>query len=120
MPQNRSELAGEAKQQRGRSRVCSCVRPIGADGAATAWLPGRSASLPADGETAASAVSALYEQTAVSLIRLAYVILSDPAGRPDGNTLILTGIRLGSTARIVSGGHYTPIPWSAPIQNAAW
>jgi hypothetical protein len=39
---------------------------------------------------------------------------------PDGNTLILTGIRLGATAGIVSGGHYTPIPWSAAIQDAAW
>jgi hypothetical protein len=39
---------------------------------------------------------------------------------PDGNTLILTGVRLGATAGIVSGGHYTPIPWSGAIQDAAW
>lgn len=38
----------------------------------------------------------------------------------DGDTLIVTGIRRGTTAGIVSGGHYTVIPWSAAIEDAAW
>ena len=48
-----------------------------------AWLPGRPAAQPADTQTAAAAVTALYEQTAVSLIRLAYVILSDRQAAED-------------------------------------
>jgi RNA polymerase sigma-70 factor (sigma-E family) len=48
-----------------------------------AWLPSRPAASPADGETAAEAVGVLYEQTAVSLIRLAYVILSDRQAAED-------------------------------------
>jgi hypothetical protein len=42
-----------------------------------AWPPGRPATKPVGSDTAAVAVTKLYEQTAVSLIRLAYVILSD-------------------------------------------
>jgi hypothetical protein len=38
----------------------------------------------------------------------------------DGSTVVLTGIRLGATAGIVRGRGYTPIPWSALIQDAAW
>jgi RNA polymerase sigma-70 factor (sigma-E family) len=60
------------------------VKLIGADGAATAWLPGHSAGRTPDSDTAAAtAVSILYEQTAVSLIRLAYVILGDRQAAED-------------------------------------
>lgn len=38
----------------------------------------------------------------------------------NGDTLILTGLRPGADAGIVSGGHFTPIPWSGTIQDAAW
>jgi RNA polymerase sigma-70 factor (sigma-E family) len=38
---------------------------------------------PADSETAAEGVSTLYQQTAISLIRLAYVILSDRQAAED-------------------------------------
>ncbi len=48
-----------------------------------AWLPSRPAASPADSETAAEAVGVLYEQTAVGLIRLAYVILSDRQAAED-------------------------------------
>lgn len=48
-----------------------------------AWQPGQPATEPAASETAAAAVSALYEQTAVGLIRLAYVILSDRQAAED-------------------------------------
>lgn len=65
------------------SRVCCCVKRIGADGAATAWLPGRPAIEPAEIDAAAAAVGILYEQQAVSLIRLAYVILSDKQAAED-------------------------------------
>jgi DNA-directed RNA polymerase specialized sigma24 family protein len=48
-----------------------------------AWQPGRPATQPAGSDTAAAAVTELYEQTAVSLIRLAYVILSDRQAAED-------------------------------------
>ena len=54
---------------------------------------------PAASDAAADAVGTLYQDTAA---------------------LILTGIRLGPTAGIVSGSHYRPIPWYADIQDAAW
>jgi RNA polymerase sigma-70 factor (sigma-E family) len=60
------------------------VKPIGADGAATAWLAGQPAVQMAESDAAAAAaVSMLYEETAVSLIRLAYVILSDRQAAED-------------------------------------
>jgi RNA polymerase sigma-70 factor (sigma-E family) len=58
------------------------VKPTGAEGAARPRLTGRQAAPPA-GSEAAEAVSMLYEQTAVSLIRLAYVILSDRQAAED-------------------------------------
>jgi RNA polymerase sigma-70 factor (sigma-E family) len=63
--------------------VCCYVKPIGADGAAAAWLPRHKAPDTAASGTAATAVSLLYEQKAVGLIRLAYVILSDRQAAED-------------------------------------
>jgi RNA polymerase sigma-70 factor (sigma-E family) len=63
--------------------VWSYVKPIGADGAAAAWLPGHSTPESAASSAAAAAVSLLYEQMAVSLIRLAFVILSDRQAAED-------------------------------------
>jgi hypothetical protein len=39
---------------------------------------------------------------------------------PDGSTILVTGARGQISAGLLHGGHYTPIPWSPLLQDAAW
>jgi hypothetical protein len=39
---------------------------------------------------------------------------------PDGQSLIVTGVRSGPTADLITSGHDTPLPWQDEILSAAW
>ena len=39
---------------------------------------------------------------------------------PDGQSLIVTGVRAGPTAGLITRGHDTALPWQAGILSAAW
>ena len=70
-------------QQDATSRVSSCVKPNDPGDVAAACLPGPARPLREAGDSAEVAVSALYQASAVSLIRLAWIMLGDRPSAED-------------------------------------
>lgn len=64
-------------QQDAVSRVSSCVKPNDPGDVAAVRLPGPAQSREETGDSAEVAVSALYQASAVSMIRLAWIMLGD-------------------------------------------
>ena len=70
-------------QQDAALRVSSCVKPNDPGDVAAVCLPGASRPLRETGDSAEAAVSALYQASAVSLIRLAWIMLGDQPSAED-------------------------------------
>jgi RNA polymerase sigma-70 factor (sigma-E family) len=70
-------------QQDAGSRVSSCVKPNDPGDVAAVCLPGAARPLRETGDSAEVAVSALYQASAVSLIRLAWIMLGDRPSAED-------------------------------------
>jgi len=70
-------------QQDAGSRVSSCVKPNDPGDVAAVCLPGATRPLRETGDSAEVAVSALYQASAVSLIRLAWIMLGDRPSAED-------------------------------------
>jgi hypothetical protein len=76
-----AKSAGQNEQPEAASGVSSCMEPDELGGAGAVCFPGLDRSDA--GDSAEAAVSALYQANAVSLIRLAYVILGDRPSAED-------------------------------------
>ena len=70
-------------QQDAGSRVSSCVKPNDPGDVAAVCLPGATRALHETGDSAEVAVSTLYQASAVSLIRLAWIMLGDRPSAED-------------------------------------
>ena len=70
-------------QQDAGSRVSSCVKPNDPGDVAAVCLPGATRPLRETDDSAEVAVSALYQASAVSLIRLAWIMLGDRPSAED-------------------------------------
>lgn len=70
-------------QQEAVSRVSSCVKPNDPGDVAAACLPGATRSRCETGDSAEVAVGALYQASAVGLIRLAWIMLGDRPSAED-------------------------------------
>jgi RNA polymerase sigma-70 factor (sigma-E family) len=77
------EISGGSKQRENVSCVSSYVEPDDLGGAGAVRLPGPARPLCDAGDSAEVAVGALYQGSAVSLIRLAYVMLGDRSSAED-------------------------------------
>jgi RNA polymerase sigma-70 factor (sigma-E family) len=78
-----SKLAGGSKQRKAARCVSSCMESDGLGEAGAVCFPGPARPQSDPGDGAEVAVGALYQASAVSLIRLAYVILGDRPSAED-------------------------------------
>jgi RNA polymerase sigma-70 factor (sigma-E family) len=79
------EISWEVKQQNAASRVCMTVEPDDGGVASAERLPSPAGPPGGDGDGAEAVVGALYQATALGLIRLAYVMLG---GRPSAEDVV--------------------------------
>jgi RNA polymerase sigma-70 factor (sigma-E family) len=79
----RAEIGRASVQQDARSRVSSCVKPNDPGDVAAVCLPGATHPRCETGDSAEAAVGALYQASAVGLIRLAWLMLGDQPSAED-------------------------------------
>src|SRR6185437_663958 len=77
------KFPGDVKQQDAGSRVCMDVEPDDGGVASAARLPGPAGLSCGAGDSVGAAVGALYQASALGLIRLAYVMLGDRPSAED-------------------------------------
>src|SRR5690348_10317588 len=77
------KFSGDVKQQDAGSRVCMDVEPDDGGVVSAARLPGPAGLSCGAGDSAGAAVGALYQASALGLIRLAYVMLGDRPSAED-------------------------------------